>query len=391
MVLDFAYYIYYRYKNDDNDIYSFLDKHHYVFVLGFDVNGKLFVNEIPYMFYNYKDGMVKIFEGKCVEIKVVDRDEVMNSLGFEYDVADRELIEISNVGRYRVQGEIVLNVVRELSNVEEFYRNLVNRSGIATYVENYIMNYVAMALMDLGFGIDITNSIVLRNILHSNIVKNPDRIMKILKVLGFNIIEQLRKYMEIYAVNYGEGKDVYTDNYVVYFTIVSNITMFDLRILFNYFRPRPFQEPYSDIVITVAVNYDSCRLCREIEDEFIETLRSTPRQSVKMLLGNHLIELKNVYSSSIAFRPSRRLEIELIRLPTITNDLNAYFVDTESEITISHREHGVTKIWFSKPFLINFNTTTVMRNYHEKLNRVVLENIVNGNNHNKKMIDYVDM
>jgi hypothetical protein len=389
MVLDFIYNIYYRYKNYDDDYYTYLDHHNHDFIIGFDTNGKLFVNEIPHRFLNYKLGMIKEFKEKGVEVRVVDRDEVLIGLGFRYDVADRELIEISETGLYRVQGEIILNVMSELNSVEEFYRSLVNRGGIVAYVDNYLMNYIAMALIDLGFGIDIANSIVLRNILHSNIVKNCDKIMKILKALGFNIIEQLKKYMEIYAVNYGEEKSEYTDIYVVYFTVVSNVTMFDLRLSFNYFRPRPFQEPYSDIVVTVSVRFDSCRLCKEIENEFIETLRSTPRQTFKMLLGNHLIELKNVYSGSIVFRPSRRLEIELFRLPTIVNNINAYYVDRESEVTIIHREHGVTRIRFEKPFLVNFSTTTVLHNYHEKLNRVVLNNIVNGYNNDKKIIEYI--
>jgi hypothetical protein len=389
MIMDFIYNIYYRYNDDDDDVYRYLDHHNHDFIIGFDTNGKLFVNEIPHRFLNYKLGMVKEFKEKGVEVRVVDREEIVNGLGFRYDVADRELIEINDVGLYRVQGEIVLNVIRGLDSVEEFYRNLVNRGGIVTYVEDYLMNYVGMALLDIGLSIDIANSIVLRNILHSNIVKNCDKIMKILKALGFNIIEQLKKYMEIYAINYVEEKNEYTDIYVVYFTIVSNVTMFDLRLSFNYFRPRPFQEPYSDIVVTVSVKYDSCRLCKEIENEFIETLRSTPRQTLKMLLGNHLIELKNVYSGNITFRPSRRLEIELIRLPTITNDIGFYFVDTESEITINHREHGVTKIRFKKPFLVNFTTTTVLHNYHEKLNRVVLNNIVNDSNSDKKIIEYI--
>jgi hypothetical protein len=110
-----------------------------------------------------------------------------------------------------------------------------------------------------------------------------------------------------------------------------------------------------------------------------------------MLYGNHLIELRNVYVGNIFFRPSRRLEVELIRLPTIVHGIGYYYVDRESEIEIVHKEHGTTKIRFSKPFLINFSTTTVLADYPNKMNRIVLENIVKGSNNNKKMIDYINV
>jgi hypothetical protein len=390
MVMKLTYDIYYRYKIDKNGEYRHLDSRDHSYVIGFDTNGKLFINEIPNMFLNYKVGMIKNFDGKGVEVRVVDREEVIRLLGFEHDTADKELIEITGVGLYRVQGEIVLNVIRGLESIGEFYRSLLNRSGITSYAEMYFMNYVALSLIDLGFSIDTASRVVLRNILHSDIIRNSKKVMKILEVLGNSIIEQLKRYMEIYAVSYGRESDTFTNTYILRYYIVSNLGTFELKVSFNYFRPRPFQLPYSDIEVDVRAIHDLCKLCKEIENEFIDTLRNTPRQSYKMLIGNHIIELKNVYSGDIIFRPSRRLEIELFRLPSITNNINAYYVDSESEIVISHREHGNTVIRFSKPFLVNFTTTTILNNYPDKLNRIVLENLVNGFNNNRKVIEYLD-
>jgi hypothetical protein len=182
--------------------------------------------------------------------------------------------------------------------------------------------------------------------------------------------------------------------YAVDYRILSNIARFYLRLSFNYFNPRPFTLPYSDIIVSVLIDtlhdYEYCIMCKEIENELIETLRNTPRQSLKMLLGNHLIELRNVYAGNIMFRPSRRLEIELIRLPTYVCGVGHYYVDQESEIVVTHKEHGTTKIRFEKPFLINFGTTTVLHDYIEKANRIVLENIAKGNNHDKKIIEHIE-
>jgi hypothetical protein len=333
--------------------------------------------------------MIKEFPEKGVEIRIVDREEIIRGLGFNHDIADRELIEITDVGLYRVQGEVILNVVSGLESVEEFYKMMMNRGSIVSYVNSYLMNYIALTLIDLGFSIDIPNSIVLRNIIHSNIVEKPEKIMKILEALGNSIIKHLKKYMEIYAIRYGEEKNEYSDIYVVYYTIASNIGVFELRLSFNYFRPRPFTLPYSDIVVNVRADYDLCRLCKDIEQEFINTMRNTPRQNYKMLIGNHIVELKNVYSGDIIFRPSRRLEIELFRLPVISNNINSYYVDRESEIIVTHREHGVTKIRFSRPFLVNFTTTIVHHQYNEKLNRVVLHNIINGFYNDRKVTEYL--
>jgi hypothetical protein len=331
----------------------------------------------------------KVFGSGVVELRIIDYNEIVGYLGFNYDAADMENIVIDRVGRYRIQGEIVLHVDRELGNVDEFYKVMVRRSQIVDYVETYIANYIALALIDLGFSIEYGKSFTLRNVLPSKIIKKPKKIMNILRRLGDSLIDELRKYIEINSVVISEVDDVVLYKYSREYTISSNISLFRLRVIFDYFKPRPFQQPYSDIVVSVEINtildYDYCIMCKEIEKELINELKSSPRQNIKMLLGNHLIEMKNVYSGSIIFRPSKRLEIELFRLPSITNNINAYYVDSESEIEIVHREHGATKIRFSKPFLVNFTTTTVLADYTEKLNRVVLGNLVN----NKKMVDYL--
>jgi len=393
LVIDFIVDVYRKYEDEDDDHYRFHDRHEHVYLLGFNSDSKLFVNEIPNASipFRYEDN--KVFLSKGVELRIINYNEMINGLGFDYDVADRESVIINREGRYRVQGEIVLRVDRELNNVNEFYQMLVDRSQIVNYVETYIANYIAMALMDLGFSINYDKSIRLRNVVRSNIIDHKDKLMKILERLGDSVVNELRKYMEISAVIYVEDVSEYSDVYAMDYTITSNIGFFHLRISFDYFKPRPFQPNYSDIIVTVGIysprEYEYCIMCKEIENELIETLRNTPRQNIKMLSGNHLIELKNVYSGSITFRPSRRLEIELIRLPTIVYGIGYYYVDNESEIEIIHKEHGVTKIRFEKPFLVNFTTTMVLHDYIDKSNRIVLENIANGLDNNRKVTQYL--
>jgi hypothetical protein len=388
MILNFVTNVHYRYKVDDSGSYRFLNDHSHVFIMGFDTNGKLFVNEIPIHFFVFRAGMYRVFDGSGVEIRVVDRGEVIGRLGFDRDVADRELVEVSDVGVYRVQGEVLLNVIRGLGSVEEFYRSLLNRSGIAAYVSTYLMNYVSLALIDMGFSVEPSRSIVIRNVLPSSIIEKPDKIISVLKILGENIVEQLKKYIEVYDVRYSYVKDEYGRNFSVFYNVASSVGLFELHLEFVYAVPTPFTSPYSNIAIDVHVNFEDCEMCKEIESEFIDTLRSTPRQTIKMLIGNHLVELRNVYSGSIEFRPSRRLEVELVQLPPIINNIAAYYVDQESEIAVSHHEHGVTRIRFSMPFLVNFTTTSASEDYPEKLNRIVLHNIVNGVYSNRKVTEF---
>lgn len=389
LILNLRTMVYRKHRSDSEDHYNLWNQNEHVYLIGFNSDGKLFVNEIPNTSFPSMLVDFKVFGSGVVELRIIDYNEIVGYLGFNYDAADMENIVIDRVGRYRIQGEIVLHVDRELGNVDEFYKVMVRRSQIVDYVETYIANYIALALIDLGFSIEYGKSFTLRNVLPSKIIKKPKKIMNILRRLGDSLIDELRKYIEINSVVISEVDDVVLYKYSREYTISSNISLFRLRVIFDYFKPRPFQQPYSDIVVSVEINtildYDYCIMCKEIEKELINELKSSPRQNIKMLLGNHLIEMKNVYSGSIIFRPSKRLEIELFRLPSITNNINAYYVDSESEIEIVHREHGATKIRFSKPFLVNFTTTTVLADYTEKLNRVVLGNLVN----NKKMVDYL--
>jgi hypothetical protein len=262
-----------------------------------------------------------------------------------------------------------------------------------SYVETYISNYLSLALLDLGFSIEPNRSITIRNVLPSRIIEKPDKIMKILEALGYSIVNELRKYIEVSSINVSEEKDYDSDIYFVEYSIVSSLGLFHLRVSFDYFKPRPFQSNYSDIIVSVRIDtlheYEYCIMCKEIESELIDTLRNSPRQTLKMLLGNHLVVMKNVYVGNIFFRPSRRLEVELVRLPTITNNIGFYYADRESEIEIVHKEHGTTIIRFSKPFLINFSTTTVLADYIEKSNRIVLENLANGLDNNRKVTQYL--
>jgi hypothetical protein len=394
LALDFITSVYQKYKDSEDNYYRILNNHDHVFILGFNSDNKLFVNEIPNSSLPFRSEENKVFDNKAVEIRIINYGDMISGLGFDCDVADKENIIVSREGRYRVQGEITLRVDRELQSIEDFYRLMVDRSQIVDYVETYIANYMALALIDLGFSIESNRSITLRNVLPSKIVEKPNKIMNILRSLGDSIINELRKYIEVDTVVISEEKDYDSDIYFVEYSIVSSLGLFHLRVSFDYFKPRPFQSNYSDIIVSVRIDtlheYEYCIMCKEIERELIDNLRNTPRQNIKLLYGNHLIELRNVYSGNITFRPSRRLEIELIRLPTIVYGIGYYYVDNESEIEITHKEHGVTKIRFEKPFLINLLSTLVLDDYIEKSNRIVLENIANFNNNNKKTIDYIE-
>jgi hypothetical protein len=394
MIFDFITTVYRKYRDSEDNYYRIHDNHDHVYLIGFNSDNKLFVNEIPNGSLPFRYVENKIFGDKAVEVRVINYNEMISGLGFEQDVADKENVIINRSGRYRVQGEIVLRVDRELNGIDEFYQLLVDRSQIVNYVETYIANYVNLALIELGFSIESNRSITLRNVLPSKIIEKPDKMMNILRRLGDSLIDELRKYIEIYTVVISKEKDDISNIYAMEYSIASNIGLFHLRVSFDYFKPRPFHIPYSDITISVRIDnlheYEYCIMCKDIEQELINTLRNSPRQNVKILLGNHLIELKNVYSGSITFRPSRRLEIELVRPLSIANNINAYYVDNESEIEITHREHGVTKIRFEKPFLVNFSVTTVLADYIEKTNRIVLENLVNGFNNNRKVFEYLD-
>jgi hypothetical protein len=92
------------------------------------------------------------------------------------------------------------------------------------------------------------------------------------------------------------------------------------------------------------------------------------------VIGNHKIVITNALSSEITYTPPVRTQI-LSTTPIRLSD-NYYYVDDRSEVVITHNEHGITKIKFTKPTFISFSTTDILVKQNGEFNRVLLDMLV---------------
>jgi hypothetical protein len=336
----------------------------YHYLLGFSSDGKLFINKINNNPTDYDLPKIVLAGNGSYDLATVRDSEIRRILGYDRDVDGDSEIIISDNGIYRVQGEIVISV-QMLDSIEELYRWIIERvkTQITDLVEALITDRIASILIDMGFNISVLN---IDRIAIVNVQRCEDTLNDKLKALSIKLLEEIKKNFDVtkYELRY----DSYYDNVKISidtelygsFDITIN---YESRLLFN---------RYGNIIINVF-HTSSGILENKITEDLYDQLKKASRRDFKHVLGNHYIEVKNALSTNITYKPP--ITPLLVRFSEIRLDNNLYYVDKDSEVLISHKEHGICRIKITKPSLILFTTTAVHEDYQGEVNRVVLSNI----------------
>ena len=316
----------------------------YVFVVGINDDGKLFVNKI---FLEPVDADIVSQENGC-ELYIVQDEEIQRILQFEYNAVQEDIV-VDTEGAYRVQGEVVIEA---MNGPCDLHSEVDYSPEVKEYIDSIYRSIVAANLQVKGFSIEMRRWYIVLPLAVKRGVGDDDKV-------------RMAKAIEL--------------------AIGNQITVGGLKFRYNIYISTVcrYGETYCDLLIRVdpeCVN-DEHDACMYIYNQIHSAINELKVSTFRHVLGNHVIEVRNVYSNSMIIEPQlpdeiRELAEMIAQLRAIEIHRDRYCVDKDSEIVISHNEHGITRVRFNKPFLVNIRTTAVGPDYPFEINRILLSKLL---------------
>jgi len=329
----------------------FTNLHAHTFVIGINDDYRLFVNRVDVV---PDDAKLVAADENRNELYIVDDSKVHRVFEFSQDVAQEDIV-IAEGGRYRVQGEIVIEVLSTPCNLHQTIER-----DVLWYIERLYTNIVAMLLQMRGFHINVEGG---RIVLPSSVRRGASD-------------EEIRMVKK--AIKSELGDPIAINGFIFYYDIYAGALCH-------------YGEVYCDLQLNVRPHCTSedNDMCAYILSQVHSAINELKKSNFKHVLGNHVIELRNVYSRSMIITPSlppdiRELAEMVEPLRAIEIDINNYCVDKDSEIVISHHEHGITKVRFGDRFLVRLRTTAVDERFPMELNRILLSKLLKQSKEKKE-------
>ncbi len=303
----------------------------YLYLYG--INGdSLFVNEVHIGPVSYEP----LYEEGPIEIyKTTDQDIKMNVLGYMYD-CDSESVRISATGSYRVQGDIVLRVAKNIDMYDI-------REQLARHLELLKLDVVNRILLSKG----------LSPTFRFNNRRNSFELVFEFLEPRYGSVDYLEKIRMLLS------KELRELGYKL-----SSIG--DKCRLDGYHICEGPRRRYCDVILYTVCERDSKEL-DELVNELTRTFDNLPFTNIEFNIGNHHVKMSNAKSLSFAFKPSKQPLSLNENIVFISRPLT-YYVTPRTEITMTHPEHGITNITFTDNFYITFDhvftpdTFTIWRN-----------------------------
>jgi hypothetical protein len=330
---------------------GYIDYHNfYIYMVGVDTTtNKLFVNRIP--------NTVIFDDADCIVLQnlriiKIDDNKIHEILGYEFDVDNpNECVLLNTPGRYRVQGEIIMRLSKEIDFVKRVVDNFDR--DIRDYIIALAQDKIYGVLLELGYNPQIS-----RAGLDVNITVDINLSDKGFEKFVYNVVRGLKKYFDNMG---GEVGAKYSHIYVSHPDLGNLIYHFEndkpLRRIRITCQHENVYEPVKGNVYIKTLN--------EIKNMF----ENLPRNDFEFLIGEHRIKVKNAYSLRMTYVPNIQ-PIFMNELRISSHD-NRFLVDHNSLIEINHREHGKKVVRFGDSFIIEFDTTNVANTFLMERNKVV--------------------
>jgi hypothetical protein len=337
----------------------------YTYVLGLNSDGRLFVNRVGFEATTLPE--LRLIDFGYVDVFETEDGSIVNALGFDRSVDSFEEVTITHGGNYRVQGEVIMAVNQPwtggVASIEDFYSYVLNSMGsqLLGYARYLALDRVAVELINMGFSVRLARrhaSDVIRIVDAYSRGADEDRVAAAVAAELCRLIRGSDPVKDPNSLGFKcEVGDRVLGSYTVH-VCTTGI---------------PFMEQHGDIEVAVSTP-EGPRIVEVLSNELLQQLRRMTRETFRIMLGNHLVEVENAYSSGIAYTPT----VQPLVLPprTIAVEGVSYYVDQSSVVRITHREHGSIAIRFSRPFMIGFTTTTVNENYPGEVNRLTVRQLI---------------
>ena len=325
------------------------------YLLGKD-SGKVFVNDVYIPLSTICN--IDYIDNNDVAVCRVDDNYIKNVLGFEYELSN-DIITIAEKGRYRVQGEIVMDVDNIDIDLKKYIIKMM-WNEIEDYAILLLSDHLIQVIQDIGFDVDLRHGIDIADVVRRGKIEEDSY------YVSLALFNELRKHFDDIYIKRGE---------LTHIIEIGDKYYGNIRILVRAFEPQ-YGYNYGNIRIDPEIRPGECgQVCSEIKRELEDQIDMIQPINTNIAIGNHYINMKNVIPINIEYTPSLKplnVAERVLRLR-----LNQFYVDEKSEVTITHKEHGTVKVRFSKPFMVMLTTTNINLEFAMKWNRAMLRIIKN--------------
>jgi hypothetical protein len=354
------------------------------YLLGLGDDSKIFVNVPDLDIFHYgsrlaaiegavlrrKSPKMRLFEINCEEIRrLFDYDE-------DLEVDEKGSVTIEKSGRYRVQGEIVVNA-GEITF--EDVKGLIKGFNWVEYVTTMLLDDIARVLIDFGFEVEIgPSSIIIEGALMNEREKDVATAFRAFSniftdaLMLYGIADEVME-----KVFYGgpfENDEEIDEQSTERFGCRINLRGKRYGTFTTHIRAGPEMDGFSSIEIRPYPSkldgeiYSSER--REAEEHLKALLER--RIDVKRQIGNHVITMKNIAPMFVRYRPRQQpLIYEMVVMESGVR--GSFYADERSELIIESEEHGTTLVRFRKPFRVTIGTTRVSQDQRIERNSIVFD------------------
>jgi len=338
---------------------------HFSLLFGINDDGKLFVNMVNDNLPNFSSTetiATYCYEScsNCAYITVIHDKHVYPSLGYWVDVSNDGIAEIKDATRYRIQGDICLDV----RDVDSYYDILENdlKMRMVELAERYVIENIAEFLRQRRIRFrQRERSITFRGMPRWLREKEQKKLLlNLAKEVTEHLVQRLQKFANIsYEVVERYWFKIYTN---IYFDSSKD------GIGLTFYSPTriPFGVDYKEIEISVDVV--SSKIIQPYYEKALNDIKAQLKfRPVELIIDNHKVHLTEALDSVIEFETQIFDKNYFVQI-----DLQRVLVKKDSKIYLVHDEHKAVVLKFSNDFAINFHTLEVFDNV-DKLNYLALK------------------
>ena len=354
------------------------------YVLGFNSDGRLFTNKLGHRTIDYRLKEIKrvdTWDNYGVVVAIAEDNIVHQLLGYQYEHNDAEKIVINSEGRHRVQGEIILeafkvnyNTLSDAVGVDQPI-GVVNEAFV-DYLYRYAANELMRGLVSLGFDVDYTRRLDNRGLIlrHAVIVPgviNASDSHRTVNRKVYTILKSLKKTLNEYNIEFTEDTENLSSTFRMYNDYLDVVFRIDIEsVLTN-------DRLLSVIFSPWSIDTNKSKLYHLLFHELRELMKNVKRQNYTVILGNHVINIKNAISLNVEYESMLKPKTPILSNWLIQFNIGYYYADNLTTVEIQHHEHGSVIVTFNGQYLIRFVTNDLGLEHVYEWNRSVVYALMN--------------
>ena len=337
-------------------------------VIGLDENGKIWLREVRDVF---ESGTCEKYNDIVICL-TTDR-MVRNALGYDLETpSDRT---IKDVGRYRVQGDLIFNVdVLKIGTIRVWYEDSLYALLRWKCLDKYIGE---LARHGIDFDIDEAYRNTSNPVLRIRLPKRPDERRK----NAYEIWERIKKEyyytLHDYVTAQLSGKSTWT-----YPVNIENIRI-DCHV-YPADSENPIETREYTVILRLKFDVDSDNYLMEKLEELLMNHILSDTGHYTFRIGRHEIEAFNVSNPITVFQFPQSWINDIQNVKPLPPDLVlkpvnyprvVFIVNRDSRVIVRHPEHGEVTIGFDGYYMVEAMTERKISTFTALMNEIAIDRI----------------